>query len=105
TDAVGSSLTESERVILKFDRSDGPSNRAEELLPLLEESNMVHQERLAYVENNSIVEGEKKGAELVSQEHVNLGSSSGADAFDKQYCHDSLPQEMINDIIVTVNLN
>ncbi|CAJ2674979.1 unnamed protein product [Trifolium pratense] len=97
TDAVGSSLTETERVILKFDRSDGPSNRAEELLPLLEESNMVHQERQAYVENNSIVEGEKNGAELVSQEHVNLGSSSGADAFDKQYCNDSLPQCVGND--------
>jgi hypothetical protein len=92
TDAVGSSLTESERVILKFDGSNGPSNRAEELLPLLEESNMVHPERLAYVENPSIVEGEKNGAELVPQEHINVGSGSGANAFDKQYCHDSLPQ-------------
>jgi hypothetical protein len=92
TDAVGSSLTESERVILKFDGSNGPSNRAEELLPLLEESNMVHPERLANVENPSIVEGEKNGAELVPQEHINVGSGSGANAFDKQYCHDSLPQ-------------
>jgi len=91
TDAVGSSsLTESEKVILKFDTSDGPSNIAEELLPLLEESNMVHQERTEYVENPATTEGEKNGAELVSQEH--LGSSSGADVFDKQYCHDSLPQ-------------
>lgn len=98
TDAVGSSsLTESEKVILKFDRSDGPSNIAEELLPLLEESNMVHQERTTYVENPATIEGEKNGAELVSQEHINLGSSSGADVFDKQYCHDSLPQCAGND--------
>ncbi|GAU15107.1 hypothetical protein TSUD_08450, partial [Trifolium subterraneum] len=97
TDAGGSSLTESERAILKFDRSDGPSNRAEELLPLLEESNRVHPERLAYVENPSMVKGEKNGAELVSQEHINLESSAGADASDKKYCHDSLPQCAGND--------
>jgi hypothetical protein len=29
---------------------------------------------------------------LVSQKHINLGLSSGANVFDKQYCHDSLFQ-------------
>lgn len=92
TDTVGSSLTESEKVILEFDRSDGPANKAEELLPLLEESNMVHQERPACSENLAIMEGEKDGAELVSEKHTNLDSSSGVDIFDKQHSHESLPQ-------------
>ncbi|CAI8605939.1 unnamed protein product [Vicia faba] len=97
TDAVGSSLTESEKVILEVDRSDGPANKAEELLPLLEESNMVHHERPAYSENLAIMEGEKDGAEWVPQEVTNLDSSSGADVFDNQHSHDSLPQCAGND--------
>ena len=108
TDAVGSSsLTESEKVILKRDRSHGPSNIAEELLPLLEESNMVHLERTEYVENPATIEEEKNGAELVSQEHINLGSSSGADVFDKQYSHDSLPQvtKLLLFILYIYNVN
>ena len=59
TDAVGPSLTESENVILKFDRNNGASNIEEELLPLLEESNMFHQERPACVENPTTIEGGK----------------------------------------------
>jgi len=73
TDAVGPSLTESKKVILKFDRNDGPSNIGEERLLLLKESNMVHQERLACVENPATIEGDKNGAELVYQERMPLG--------------------------------
>nr|XP_027189568.1 protein tesmin/TSO1-like CXC 2 isoform X2 [Cicer arietinum] len=95
--AVESSLTESKKVILKFDKEHGPSNRAEELLPLSEESNMVHQERAAYVEEPANVEGERNGAEWISQEHTVLDSSSGADVFDQHHYHDSHPQCAGND--------
>jgi len=72
-DAVGPSLTDSKKVFLKFDRNDGPSNIGEERLLLLKESNMVHQERLACVENPATIEGDKNGAELVYQERMSLG--------------------------------
>jgi hypothetical protein len=54
TNTVGPSLIESEKVILKFDRNYCPSNR-EELLPLLDESNMVYHERITCVENPATI--------------------------------------------------
>lgn len=87
-------LTDSKEIILKFDRKDSPSDKAEEPLPLSEESSMVHQERPA--SRKASIEGEKDGVEWTSQEHTNLESNSAVDVFDKQYCHDSHPQVNIS---------
>lgn len=98
TDAVESSsdLTQSKEVVLDFNRKDGPGDKAEEPLPLSEESNKVHQERPAYVEEPEKIKGGENDVEWASQEHTNLESNLAADVFDKQYCHGSLPQVAIS---------
>ncbi|RDY11284.1 CRC domain-containing protein TSO1, partial [Mucuna pruriens] len=95
TDAAETSLsdpTKSKKNILKFDSTDGPGDKAEESLPLSEDSNKVHQEKPAYGEEPEKMEGEKNDVELVSQEPTKLESNLAADVFEKQYSRDPLPQ-------------
>ncbi|XP_061376459.1 CRC domain-containing protein TSO1-like [Gastrolobium bilobum] len=86
------SITQSKEIILKFDRKDGPGDKAVETLPVSEESNKVYQEKLAYVEEPEKIEGEEKDVERASQENPKLESNLSADVFEKQHSHDSLPQ-------------
>ncbi|XP_027333149.1 protein tesmin/TSO1-like CXC 2 [Abrus precatorius] len=88
-----SDLTQSKKSTLKFDRKDCPGDKAEDILPLSEESEKGHQEKPAYGEEPGKIAGEKNDVEWASQEHRELESNSASGVFEKQSCHDSLPQD------------
>ncbi|KAK7384740.1 hypothetical protein VNO78_30441 [Psophocarpus tetragonolobus] len=79
--------TQSKKNISKFDRTDGPGDKAED-------SNKVHQEKAVYGEEPEKVDEGKKDVEWASQEPSKLESILAAHASKKQYSHDPLPQDV-----------
>ena len=89
-----SDSTRSKKIISESDSKDGPADKADKPLLLLEESNKV-QKRPAYVEEPGQIEGEIKDVEWASQGRTKVESNSSADVFKKQHSHDSLAQRTI----------